>query len=151
MVTITLKVNKTAVWNEVVKTSGYTGDKMSDTDEDAYERILITDEDQKSLQRFWEEAAAVANGRLKEMIENVSETDSDYEVSLRVSLSYDEALNGSVQAALTSYFIHAIVGRWYKFCNKAEAESYLADSALMMEDALRKLYSRRRPPRPNRK
>lgn len=150
MPTITLTVNKANVWNEVAKTSGYTGDKMSDTDENAYERILITDEDQKSLQRFWEEAVAVANDQLKEMLEAASSMSSDYRVTLHVSKSYDQVLNPSVQAALTSYFISAIVGRWYKFSNKSEAESYFTEAANMMDDVLRKLYSRKRPRRPNR-
>lgn len=150
METITLNVDKARVWDEVAKTSGYTGDKMTDADENAYERILITDEDQKSLQRFWEEAVAVANEQLKEMLETASPMNSDYNVVLRVSNSYDQVLNASVQAALTSYFISAIVGRWYKFSNKAEADSYLAEAAAMMEDVLRKLYSRKRPRRPNR-
>lgn len=150
MPTITIKVNKTDVWNEVAKTSGYTGDKLTDSDEGAYERILITDEDQKSLQRFWEEAVAVANDQLKEMLERASAMDKDYEVTLHVSNSYDQILNASVQAAIMSYFISAIVGRWYKFCNKVEADGYFAESAAMMDDALRKLYSRKRPRRPNR-
>ncbi len=150
MPTITLTVNKANVWNEVAKTSGYTGDKMTDADENAYERILITDEDQKSLQRFWEEAVAVANDQLKEMLETASPMNSDYNVRLHVSNSYDQVLNASVQAALTSYFISAIVGRWYKFSNKSEAESYFSEAANMMDDVLRKLYSRKRPRRPNR-
>lgn len=150
MASITLNVNKADVWSEVAKTSGYTGDKMTDTDKNAYERILITDEDQKSLQRFWEEAVAVANDQLKEMLEMASPMNSDYNVTLNVSRSYDAVLNASVQAALTSYFISAIVGRWYKFSNKSEADSYLSEAANMMDDVLRKLYSRKRPRRPNR-
>lgn len=150
MPTIPLQVNKANVWNEVAKTSGYTGDKMTDSDENAYERILITDEDQKCLQRFWEEAVAVANDRLKEMLETASPMDNDYHVTLNVSRSYDTVLNASVQAALTSYFISAIVGRWYRFSNKAEAESYFSEAASMMDDVLRKLYSRKRPQRPSR-
>lgn len=150
MASITLNVNKADVWSEVAKTSGYTGDKMTDADENAYERILITDEDQKSLQRFWEEAVAVANDQLKEMLETASPMNSDYRVTLHVSKSYDQVLNSSVQAALTSYFISAIVGRWYKFSNKGEAESCFSEAASMMDDVLRKLYSRKRPRRPNR-
>ncbi len=150
MPTITLTVNKANVWNEVAKTSGYTGDKMTGEDKNAYERILITDEDQKSLQRFWEEAVSVANDQLKDMLETASPMSSDYKVTLQVSKSYDQVLNASVLAALTSYFISAIVGRWYKFSNKSESQSYISEAASMMDDVLRKLYSRKRPRRPNR-
>lgn len=145
---ITLKVNKADVWNEVAITSSYTGDKMTDADENAYNRILITDEDQKSLQRFWEEAVAVANDNLKEMLEAASETNSDYNITLNVSKNYDQELNTSVQAALSSYFIAAIVGRWYRFSNKGEADSYMTESAAMIDIVKSMLYSRRRPTRP---
>lgn len=145
---ISLKVNKADVWNEVAITSSYTGDKMTDADENAYNRILITDEDQKSLQRFWEEAVAVANDNLKEMLETTSAVDSDYNITLNVPKNYDRTLNASVQAALTSYFISAIVGRWYKFSNKAEVDSYIAEANVMMDAVIRMLYSRRRPTRP---
>lgn len=150
MPSITLTVNKTDVWNEVAKTSGYTGDKMTDADENAYERILITDEDQKSLQRFWIDAVAVANGHLKELIERSSPMNSDYNITLHLPKNYNQELNSSVQEALTSYFISAIVGRWYKFSNKKEAENYFSEAANMMDNVLRMLYSRKRPRRPNR-
>lgn len=149
MAQITLNVSKSDVWNEVTKTTAYTGDKMTN-DETAYERILLTDEDAKVLQRFWEEACAVANDQLKEMLETSSSMSADYNVKLHVSNSYDTTLNGSVQTALRSYFISAIVARWCKFANKGEADSYAKDAEMMMEDVRRKLYSRKRPRRPNR-
>jgi len=147
---ITLKVTKSDVWNEVTKTTAYTGDKMTG-DKDAYERILLTDEDAKTLQRFWEEACAVSNEQLKEMLINSSIMSADYNVRLHVSNSYDTVLNESVQLALRGYFIAVIVAQWCKFANKAEAESYAKDAEAMMEDVRRKLYSRKPPRRPNRK
>lgn len=146
---IKLTVKKDDVWNEVAKTTSYTGDKMTG-DEDAYERILITDEDVKVFQRFWEEACAAANEQLKEMLASVSGIGEDYIVTLNVSRAYDTTLNESVQAALRGYFIQIIVGRWYKFANKGEVESYFAAAAALIDDVLRKLYSRKRPQRPNR-
>ena len=148
MPTIVLKVDKEDVWNEVAKTASYTGDKLTNTDESAYDRILITDEDQECLGRFWEEAVAVANTQLKEMIVTASTTDSDYHVILEVPGRYDIALTPSVEAALRSYFISSITGKWYKFCNKTESEGYMTEALGMMADVLRKLYSRKRPIRP---
>ena len=151
MAEITLKVAKSEVWDEVAKTTAYTGDKMIGEESDgAYERILITDEDQKVLQRFWEEASAVANEQLKEMLTASSAMTNDYNVKLHVSNAYDTILNSSVEAALRSYFIAAIVARWCKFANKSEQDNYANEAAAMMEDVRRKLYSRKRPRRPNR-
>lgn len=149
MAEITLKIIKADVWDEVTKTTAYTGDKMIG-DEGAYERILMTDEDSKVLQRFWEEAAAVANDRLKEMLVASGTVTADYDIRLHVSNAYDQILNDSVQAALRSFFIAAIVARWCKFANKGEADSYAKDAEAMMEDVRHKLYSRKRPRRPDR-
>lgn len=144
---ITITIDKTDVWAEVAKAASYTGDKMTDDDK-AYDRILMTDEDAKSLQRFWEEAVTIANGRLKDMILRASDVHDDYEVVLMMSNAYDTNLNASVRASLRSFFIQSIVGRWYKFTNKQEAGSYFAEADVMMTDAMRKLYSRMRPRRP---
>lgn len=143
---IYLNIRKEEVWDEVCKVAEYTGAKMTGEDEeDAYERLLITDEDRKSLQRFWTELAAVANGRLQEMLVDVIDINGDFDVALNVSRGFDPDLAESVQVSLKSYFVSGIAGRWFKFCNKPEADTYLKEAAGMMEDALRKLYSRRRP------
>nr|DAJ60200.1 MAG TPA: hypothetical protein [Caudoviricetes sp.] len=147
MPTITLSVKKSEVWDEVAKISGYTGDKLTDADENTYERILMTDEDQESLQRFWDEAAAVANDQLKEMLETASSASDDYNVVLLVPRNYDTVLNESVEVALKGYFISAIVGRWFRLADKDEAEGYMTEAGSMMKDVLRKLYSRKRPQR----
>lgn len=149
MNTIELHIDKTQVWDEVAKAAAYTGDKMIG-DETAYERIMLTDEDAKVLQRFWEETVSVANDQLKEMLLNSSTVSGDYSVTLEVSRAYDVNLTPSVEASLRSYFISAIVSKWYMFANKGEAEAYATEALAMMNDVLRKLYSRKRPQRPKR-
>ncbi len=149
MNTIELHIYKTQVWDEVAKAAAYTGDKMIG-DETAYERIMLTDEDAKVLQRFWEETVSVANDQLKEMLLNSSTVSGDYSVTLEVSRAYDVNLTPSVEASLRSYFISAIVSKWYMFANKGEAEAYATEALAMMNDVLRKLYSRKRPQRPKR-
>ncbi len=148
MATITITVNRAEVWDEVAKATGYTGSKLSDKDQNAYDRILLTDSDRKDLDRFWEETMTEANTQLKEMIEEESGSAGDYIVTLHVSRMYDQTLNRSVQSALTSYFVAAITARWFKWANKDEADSYFHDAATILEEALRKLYSRKRPQRP---
>lgn len=149
MATIILSVNKEAIWQEVAKATNYSGDKTTEADDKAYDRIVITDEDTKSLQRFWDEAVAVANEHLEEMLITYSNS-TEYKATLNVSSMYNTALNSSVEKALLSYFVAGIVGRWYKFANKSEASEFLTDSAAMLELVKRKLYSRKAPTRPNR-
>lgn len=146
---ITIHINKEQVWNEVAKTANYTGDKMVG-DETAYERIMLTDADAEEWQRFWEESASVANDEVKDMLINTSAIADDYNIELEVSKFFDSALLPSVEASLCSYFILSIVSKWYMFCNKGEAQAYATEAVAMLADAMRKLYSRKRPTRPNR-
>jgi flavin-binding protein dodecin len=149
---LTIQINKDSVWTEVIKTSGYTGDKMiAKEGENPYERIAITNEDRKSWQRFWEEAVAEANDALRAMLVSASAVSEDYDVTLEVSVSYDTVHNNSVVSSLTSFFINAMVARWFRFTDKGEAKDYFDIADLAMTEALRKLYSRKRPTPPARR
>lgn len=149
METIEIRIERKDVYEEVAKTTDYTGSKLIESDEGARDRILSTDEDLKTLGRFWEESVAVANDRLKGMyVEGSLPSAEVYEATLEVSVAFDKALVPSVRAALRSYFIKSIVGKWYRFTNKSESGDYFAEAGMMMEDAMRKLYSRKRPRRP---
>ena len=52
---IVFQIQKDTVYNEVAKTTSYTGAKM-EGDEGAYDRIFTTDEDKIMLERFWNES-----------------------------------------------------------------------------------------------
>lgn len=146
---ITIYISKEQVWNEVAKTAEYTGDKMVG-DETAYERIMLTDSDANEWQRFWEESVSVANDEVKDMLISASAIADDYNIELEVSKFFDVTLLPSIVASFRSYFISAIVSKWYMFCNKGDSQSYATEAVGMLTDAMRKLYSRKRPTRPNR-
>lgn len=143
---IELTVAKSAVYNEVAKTTSYTGARMVG-DDDAYLRIFTTDEDQEMLERFWEEAASGATEQLKPFLHFDNSTATEYEVVLEVSSSYDETLTGSVRKSLFSYFVAMIVARWYRIANKQESESYANDAIGAMDDVMKKIYYRKKPVR----
>ena len=71
-----------------------------------------------------------------------------YEAVIEVSKSFDKVLTASVQSTLRSFFIASIIGQWFKFANKGEANDYFTQAADMMETAERLLYSRKKPTRP---
>lgn len=151
MNTIILSVDKRVVWDEVGKTASYTGAKGMADDAEVFERVMMTDEDQEALERFWEETASTATNLLKEMVVTASITAEAYNVELRVSNRYDEALNESVERSLRSYFIEAMTGRWFQLCDKEDVNSYLTEAASRMESMLRMLYNRKGPEPPKRK
>lgn len=151
---ITLTVNKANVYDEVAKTTSYTGAKMKD-DEDAYDRIFTTDDDRMMLERFWVEACNGATEEFKQFIVSVSdqpeshgvELDKDYKVELELSTMFDTNLKGSMETSLFSYFVNAIVAKWFKFTNRGEAESYGEEAGNSMLDVKSKMFYRKKPKR----
>lgn len=154
MIEVTLTVNKAQVYDEVAKTTSYTGVKMQG-DESAYDRIFTTDDDRMMLERFWVEACNAATEQFKPFLKSVNEQveglsvdlSRNYEVELELSSSYDASLTGSIKTSLFSFFVSLIVSKWFKFTNKDEAESYGVDASSMMGDVMRKVYYKKKPTR----
>lgn len=145
METITIQIQKDEVYEEVAKTTDYTGAKLIDGDDKARDRILAADEDLATLGRFWEEAVLATNENLKEMLVSGRNAGSSYTAILEVSKAFDKALTPSVESTLRSFFIASIIGQWFKFANKGEAADYFGHAAEMMNSVERLLYNRRRP------
>lgn len=144
METITLTVSQEEVYEEVDKTTDYTGSKLIETDPGARERINATETQLLDLGRFWEEACVTANERLKEMYVGGSLPSAEtYKATLQVSVAFDRGMTPSIESALKSFFVVLITGKWYVFANKGEAKDYFAEAGALMEDIRRKLYSRR--------
>lgn len=145
MTQIELTVVKTAVYNEVAKTTSYTGAKMVG-DEDAYLRIFTTDEDQEMLERFWDEAVSGAEEQFKPFIVSTSNGEN-FTATLSMSSSFDINLKNSIEKSLFSYMVAMIVAKWYRIANKQEAESYGNDAIGAMDDVMKKIYYRKKPVR----
>ena len=152
METITIQIFQDDVYEEVAKATDYTGSKLIDGDDGARDRILAADDDLAELGRFWEESVLATNENLKEMLVSgktlQTEQRTGYGAVIEVSKSFDKALTASVQSTLRSFFIASIIGQWFKFANKGEANDYFVQATEMMETAERLLYSRRKPTRP---
>lgn len=142
-----LSVNKADVYNEVAKTTSYTGAKM-ENDATAYTRIFTTEEDKDILERFWNESKNSVAGDLKKLLNEEKEENGTYTLTLEVSSSFDDNLIASMQRSLFSFFVMSIVSKWYIFTNKKEAESYATSALGDMEDVMRKAYYKKRPTRP---
>lgn len=157
IMTETISIHKNIVYDEVAKTTSYTGAKMIDSDTKAYLRIFTTDEDRLMLERFWCEACNVATDLLKPFLSGVEvpsndgyheiSESNDYIMVLELPSNYSTAILPSMTNSLINFFVSSIIGKWYKFTNKEESETYLAEAAKMLEDVRRKLYHRSKPTR----
>ena len=154
MKTVSITVVKINVYDEVSKTSSYTGQKMTD-DMSAYDRIFATDDDRLMLERFWVESCNTATQLLKPYITAVNAQpeshgvvlDRNYVVTLSLSESWDDNLSDSMATSLYSFFVNSIVSKWYKFANKKEAGDYTIEAANNLLDVKQKLYYRMKPTR----
>ena len=142
----TLSVNKGNVYEEVAKTTSYTGAKMDD--QSAYDRIFTTEEDKAMLERFWDESKNSIAGSLKKFLTDEQETDGSYTLTLGLSASFDESLLESMGRSLFSYFVMNITAKWYTLANKQEAADYAAAAASNVDDIMRKAFFKKKPKRP---
>lgn len=141
-----LSVKKEDVYNEVAKTTSYTGAKMDD--DAAYDRIFTTEEDKVMLERFWNESKNAIAGNLKKFLVSETETDATYTLTLELSASFDESLLKSMERSLFSFFVMNITAKWYTFTNKEETTDYAAGAATNVEDIMRKVFFKKKPRRP---
>jgi hypothetical protein len=146
MKNITLIVNKEDVYEEIARTTSYTGAKMED--DSAYDLIFTTDEDKSMLERFWNESKNTVCNFLKKELIKEEEVSGVYELSLELSNSFDENLEESMQRSLFSFFVMNITSKWYTFTNKGEATGYATEAATYMEDVMRKALFKKKPTRP---
>ncbi len=143
---IVFTIGKENVYNEVAKTTSYTGAKMDD--EDAYDRIFTTDSDREMLERFWNESKNTITGSLKKFLVDETESEGSYTLTLELSSAFDETLVESMERSLFSFFVMNITSKWYTFTNKKEATDYAAGAASNVEDIMRKAYFKKKPQRP---
>ncbi len=146
MTAVTLTIDKEQVYEEVAKTTSYTGAKMDD--ETAYERIFTTDEDKTMLERFWNESKNMVSNSLKKLLVSETETDGTYSLELGLSNLFEEALTESMQRCLFSFFVMNITAKWYTFTNKQEATAYATEAATYIDELMRKAFFKKMPTRP---
>ena len=144
---ITISIDREEVYEEVARTTSYTGAKM-EGDERAYERIFTTEGDRSQLERFWNESCVGVCEALKEFVVEERNGRDSFSVLLGLSSSFDVALEPAMRRELFSFFVMNIVCKWYVFTNKKEAGDFASSAASMLEGVKRKAYFRRRPRRP---
>lgn len=140
-------LNKNEIFEEVAKTTLYTGVKMDD-DEKAYDRICTTDEDKIILNRFWEESKNTVCDFLKRILSSENEEDDILTIKLELSAAFDTSLESSMRSSLISFFVMNITSKWFNFTNKQESAGCAAEAATYLEDVKRKALYKKKPTRP---
>lgn len=143
-----ITIGKDRVYEEVAQTTSYTGAKMMEGDQGAYDRIFTTDADRSQLERFWAESCAAACEAMKKYLTGTDDTTDGFTMELELSASYDETLSDSIRKDMESFFVMNITGKWFSFTNKPECGDYAAGAASFLESVKRKACFKKKPKRP---
>lgn len=145
MTDITITISKEAVLNDVGRLTNYSGDRFVG-DEGAFDRISTTGSDADMLGQFWQSACDGVTEAMKRFIKSLTTT-TDYVVVLEVSSSYDTNLTGSITTNVQNCITNHIVSQWYKLTNKADSETYLREAVSQLNEAMSKLFFKKKPTR----
>ena len=148
---VELIVNKADVLEEVAKQTAYVGAKTILSDgRTAYEQIFTTSDDYTMLERFWNEALSFTTGSLKKYMSAAPTfVNSILTVTLELPARYHITQNETVQKSLYSYFANYITSKWMAIANKTDAEYYEKYANENMKDVLQKIFTIKKPIRPN--
>lgn len=125
MAEITLNIEKNKVLAAVARRTEYNGDKNA-TDAEAWERERTVDEDHEELLALMEESRAEVVAGLGDMLRAEGWDGDTYQVRLKVSDCFNEALLPGMLVELKKYFEAAVMSRWYMYTNKEESAVYAA-------------------------
>lgn len=147
MAEYTITIDKNSVYDEVAKTTSYTGTKKKD-DDTAYSRIFTTEYDRQMLERFWSESKNAACNSLKKFLVSEQEGNDTYTMTLDLSASFDDALTDSINRSMFSFFVMNITAKWFAISNKPETAEYATYASANMDDVMRKAFYKKKPERP---
>ncbi len=148
MKTVTITADRTAIFDQVARTTGYAGAKQLDRDEHAYERLSTTKADDDLLVQFWNESRGCLCHALRRLIEAEGMEGADYRLDLNLSEAFDEGLLPSVATDLDAYFVNDITSKWLTLVDKDRAADYATAASHIIADIQRKLLCKKAPQRP---
>ncbi|MEG1580764.1 MAG: hypothetical protein RR386_05845 [Bacteroidaceae bacterium] len=153
MISTSIDIKKSSVYDEVAKLTSYVGTKMMFDSKDSYEKIFTTDDDRLLLERFWRESLNLITNTCKNFISSVSSSvdnqtidmQESYLLVLSMPSSYDSNLSGSLRDAIFSFIVYSITSKWFSISNKEDTLNYLKESSLLLEEIRSKLYFKKKP------
>ena len=161
---ITIDIEKAYVLDEVAKLSSYAGAKLIEADPGAVDRIMATDADLETMDRFWDETISALEERLKDHLvksefvyvgDGTTDTADDttheadtQRMTLSVGTRMSEAIEDSLRKSMQGYCIGSMAAMWYALANKDGVEEQLQKLNEKLMSSLYVIYSRKRPEKP---
>lgn len=135
---ITINIDKQSVFDEVNKTSGYIGAKSQDLAQ--YDRTALVQANDEQLDRFWDEACSLATTTLAQWLMSDGSDDDHYNVVLRPSAAWNNALQSSVEMSLKGYLVNSILAKWLMIVGSTQVDGYAKLASSQLADVEVKMY-----------
>lgn len=145
---ITITTDRTAIYDQVARTTGCAGAKLLDRDGNAYERMSSTGADEVLLDRFWHESRDCLCNALRRHIEAEGMEAESYRMDLNLSEAFDRALMATLNGGVEAYFVNAVTARWLALADRDRASDYASAASQILADIQRKVLCKLPPQRP---
>lgn len=145
MTDVTITINKKSVLSDVSMSTSYlaTRNEQGNT----YSRVAILEADKELIDTYYNEACNHITTTLKAHIANVTNNDTTYTATLKLSSAFNGMLAESINTALKAYCTHYILSRWYEVTDKQRSEYYFAVAKDNLTMAQRNIVHKNAPKR----
>lgn len=161
---VTIKLQVKELVYDVQNKTYLTGRTHESVDNAAYEsssHMKASDEgeDIYQIKRSISNAFAVLKNHLSEyLVSNISTSDNqlnatvdgdgELTISLAMPNNHTPAAVDALGSSMHAYLVGMALAEWFAITSKADSETYIAQSALALDNIKRALYKRNRPDRP---
>ena len=132
----TIKIDKDSIFEQIAKKTSYIGSKMKD--EDAYDNIFTTDEDNEFFEEHFELAHA-------ECIEDTETPSVSYDIVLTVPQEMSQTTVSLVERQINEYIVSRLIAEWMMVCNIDSHSYWLERYTSIRKQINRTLLSRMKP------
>lgn len=144
---IELSVKKAAVFNTVAMMASYEGAKNQTTENDSYNRLSISRQEEEELVPFWNEACGSILSACSDYIKSSSFT-GDLDIVLSIPDNFKEEVKGSIEENMASFLSRFIAGRWISLSDQEKGGTYTGSASGYLDDVRSLMYERQFSKRP---
>ena len=122
--------------------------QASDDDENSYQIRRSLANAFSSLKSLLGEYLSEDKSTSNNLINGEIDNDGELTLAFELPSNYNNASADSLGNGIHAYLVDMALGDWFAITNKEDADTYVAHSALSLENVKRALYKRGRPERP---
>lgn len=122
--------------------------QASDDDENSYQIRRSLANAFSSLKSLLGEYLSEDKSTSNNLIANEIDNNGELKLAFELPSNYNNASADSLGNGIHAYLVDMALGDWFAITNKDDADTYVAHSAVSLENVKRALYKRSRPERP---